>query len=56
MLVFFKDSFFLGARALKFKLNQGLYITFIEFEYGSHSSLIDGVFEKTNIGILVIST
>ena len=49
MFVYFKDSFISRAAALLFELNQGTYIIFMEFEYGSHSPLIEGVFEKTNI-------
>ena len=47
---FFKDSFSFRATALIFELSKGGYITFIEFQCGSHSPLIEGVFEKTNIG------
>ena len=47
--VFFKDLFSFRATALIFELNQGRYITLIEFQYGSHSPPIEGVFEKTNI-------
>ena len=47
---FFTDLFSFRATALIFKLSKGVYITFIEFQCGSHSPLIEGVFEKTNIG------
>ena len=43
---FFKDSFSFWATALIFRLSKGGYITFIEFQYGSHRPLIEGVFEK----------
>ena len=45
----FKESVIFRARAVIFELNQDGYITFIKFKYESHSPLIEGVFEKTNI-------
>ena len=45
--LFFERLAHLRATALIFELNQG--ITSIKLKYGSHSPLIEGVFEKTNI-------
>ena len=51
---FFKDFLILKATALIFKLNQDIFITFIEFEYGSHSPLIEGVLKNKHIMFFVL--